>query len=102
MTTDEEGTIIPIVRDIRELLELDTYQGMSDDEIEMIIDYRVSNALIADEQQATRDAIETSMQAQLDTYRQVELDSQDVLQSALGTSVPWVRVGADGTVVQDV
>ena len=42
MTTD--GTIIPIERDMDTLLKLDTYQGMSDDEIKKIIGYLVDLA----------------------------------------------------------
>ena len=37
MTTDN---IIPVVRDVNILLSLDTYQGMSDEEIDSIIEFK--------------------------------------------------------------
>lgn len=42
--TTSDGTIIPIERDLDTLLKLDTYQGMSDDEIKKIIGYLVDLA----------------------------------------------------------
>lgn len=66
MTTD--GTIIPIVRDLDTLLKLDTYQGMSDDEIKKIIGYlvdlarqqAVATAAEADAEFLTRNLQQTS------------------------------------------
>ena len=42
MTTDN---IVEIKRDINVLLSLDTYQGMTDEEIQSIIDYKVERAV---------------------------------------------------------
>ena len=42
MTTDN---IVEIKRDINVLLSLDTYQGMTDEEIQSIIDYQVERAV---------------------------------------------------------
>lgn len=66
MTTD--GTIIPIERDLDTLLKLDTYQGMSDDEIKKIIGYlvdlarqqAVATAAEADAEFLTRNLQQTS------------------------------------------
>lgn len=41
--TEEETQATP--RTLNELILLDTYQGMSDDEIEMVMEYRIQNAL---------------------------------------------------------
>lgn len=98
----EETTLIPIQRDISVLLELDTYQGMTDEEIDSIIDYRVDCALRSEESAARMAAIESSMQAQLDTYRQLESDSQEMLECVRGQSIPWVTISADGTMMQNV
>lgn len=45
------------IRDINTLLRLATYQGMSDEEIELIIDYKINNALISAEMNAKINAI---------------------------------------------
>lgn len=45
------------IRDINTLLGLATYQGMSDEEIELIIDYKINNALISAEMNAKINAI---------------------------------------------
>lgn len=39
MTTENEGIVELPPRTIQELLALDTYQGMTDEEIQMIVDY---------------------------------------------------------------
>lgn len=98
----EETTLIPITRDISVLLELDTYQGMTDEEIDSLIEYHVDYALRNEESTARMAAIESSMQAQLDTYRQLESDSQEMLECVRGQSIPWVTVAADGTMIQNV
>lgn len=74
MTTD--GTIIPIERDLDKLLKLDTYQGMSDTEINKVIGYlvdlarqqAVAAAAEADAEFLTRNLQQTSA-AQLEQAR---------------------------------
>lgn len=43
-------------REITELMQMGTYQGMTDEEINILIDYKIQQALNTDEQQARRDA----------------------------------------------
>lgn len=100
--TTEETNLIPIQRDISVLLELDTYQGMTDEEIDSLIEYHVDYALRSEESAARMAAIESSMNAQLETYRQLERDSQSVLECVRGQSIPWVTIAADGTMIQNV
>lgn len=44
MTTDNESLVELPAREISVLLNLDTYQGMTDEEIQSIIDWHASNA----------------------------------------------------------
>lgn len=98
----ENDNLQPIVRDVATLLSLSTYQGMSDEEIESIIEYRVNLALQSDTQQASISSIETVSQAQAAAYRAMAEDSHNVLQSVLSRRIPWATVSEDGTVIQNV
>lgn len=98
----ENDNLQPIVRDIATLLSLSTYQGMSDEEIESLIDYHVKIALQSDEQKANILAIETVSQAQAAAYNAMAEDSHNVLKSVLSRQIPWATVSEDGTVIQNV
>ena len=50
------------IRSIDELLRLSTYQGMTDDEIDSLIDYKINKAINATEMTAKLNAIRTSEQ----------------------------------------
>lgn len=90
MTTD--GEIIEYVRDINVLLELGTYQGMSDAEIQSIIDYKVSVA----EQDATANAhmdeAAENGRALIAAHTQAVQESTNMLKSLLSMSVPFASV----------
>lgn len=100
--TTENNELQPIVREIHILLALDTYQGMSDAEIESLIEYKISQALISNEHQNKIAAINYATQQQMDTYARIETTAKDVLQSVLNNPIPWVTVSADGEVIQNV
>lgn len=98
----ENDNLQPIVRDVATLLSLSTYQGMSDEEIDSLIEYHVNFALQSDEQQASISSIEAVSQAQAAAYRAMAEDSHNVLQSVLSRQIPWATVSEDGTVIQNV
>ena len=98
----EETELIPIERDIPTLLNLDTYQGMTDAEIEKLIAYHVDCALNSDENAEKRKSIQEYTQAQLDTYRRIEEASTSVLQSMLSQSMSLVTISEDGRLIQNV
>lgn len=100
--TTENTELQPIVREIYILLSLDTYQGMTDAEIESVIEYKISQALISNEHQNKIAAISYDTQQQIDTYARIENMSKDVLQSMLNNPIPWVTVSASGEVIQNV
>lgn len=101
MPTENES-LQPIVRDISTLLSLDTYQDMSDEEIDLLIDYKIQLALDSEEQTAKMDAIQQQVAAQASAYQTMAADAHDVLYSELNRQVPWATVAADGTVIQNV
>lgn len=93
MTT--EGEIIEMVRDVDVLLMLDTYQGMSDAEIQSLIDYHASVA--ADN---ARNELERESQfleaRELAAARTAHAQAAaNVLESMLEIEIPWVTIGSD-------
>lgn len=90
MTT--ETNIIELQRPIHILLDLDTYQGMTDSEIQSLIDYKINLAIQNAEVQARLDTIKHSMDAQLETYRQLAEDSQEMLKSVRSRTLNLQRV----------
>lgn len=90
MTTDDG--IIEYVRDINVLLELDTYQGMSDAEIQSIIDYRVSVAVEEATNNAHIDEAATNGRELIHAHAQAVQASTNMLQSLLGASVPFASI----------
>lgn len=101
MTTNEDTNLVEIVRSINVLLDLDTYQGMSDTEINMIIDYRVNEALTSEQQQLTMQEIRDDFAAQKDTYASIAAQSQAVLQSLCERLAPNLINVADVTEVKN-
>lgn len=100
MTT--EGEIIPIERDIHQLLNESTYQGMTDAEIQKIIDYKVAIAQMSGESSALA-AHSAAIVAQLQELCQMESARQELmLQSAMNLEIPWVTVSKEGTVNSNV
>lgn len=93
MTT--EGEIVELVRDVNVLLHLDTYQGMSDAEIQSIIDFKVDEA-----KRDARNELELETQFQ-ETHALVaarEAHAQaaaNMLESMMGMEIPWVTVGGE-------
>lgn len=98
----EETNLIPIVRDIPTLLNLSTYQGMSDEEIESLIEYHKSMAVRDYQLTGDKTLIQQSMEVQLALYSDIAKASSDVLQSVLSKPIPWATVSADGKVIHNV
>lgn len=90
MTTENE--VIEYVRDIDTLLALDTYQGMSDAEIQSIIDYKVSVAEERATNAAHLDMTAQNGRAMVEAQAQAVQASTYMLQSLLRSSVPYVNI----------
>jgi len=98
----EDAELIPIVRDVPTLLNLDTYQGMSDEEIQSLIDYHKEKAVRDYQISGDTTIIQESMAVQLELYSDIARHSSDMLQSVLSQPIPWVTVSENGEVIQSV
>lgn len=91
--------VIPIIRDINILLALDTYQGMSDDEIESVIEFKISEALTTQENINKMMAINYQTEQAIANDKAVADMAKEVLQYRKErTIIPWVTIAQDGTV----
>ena len=97
MTTSEnENEIIPVVRDLEVLLRLGTYQGMSDEEIDLLLDYKISNAVndaVVQSQISAANYAATEVVARSTAASQQALD---MLQSILNRPLPLQGVDMNG------
>ena len=92
MTT--EG-VIELQRDVNVLLGLGTYQGMTDAEIQSIIDFYVDDAKSETRSSMKLDAQFVAECQLRDAYTAYVEASAGVLQSMLEIQIPWVTVGGD-------
>lgn len=107
MTTDvydvvPSGQIFAIAtkepkRDLNWLLSQESYQGLTDDEIQQIIDYKAEQARKSEEVKAMQESYEKTMQASLDASATMVEDSRKVLATLLATSTNYDSVAAEET-----
>lgn len=80
--------------DLNALLKADTYQGMTDEEIDAIIDYKVeraeTGATISKDMERHREIMRELMDAQAESSAKVRA----VFQAALDTPTVYKEVGA--------
>lgn len=78
--------------DINSLLKAETYQGMTDEEIDAIIDYKVerakTDATISKDMEAHRELMQSLMSAQSESGKRV----QSMFQSALDAPTAYEEV----------
>lgn len=93
--TDDTSSTTSKPRNIKELLTLTTYQGMTDDEIQLIIDYRVEQAH-TDEVVKAQIAIEvTTMNETAEIRSQQASESNDILKQLLSKSLDLTTIKDD-------
>lgn len=107
MTTDvydvvPSGQIFAIAtkepkRDLNWLLSQDSYQGLTDDEIQQIIDYNAEQARKSEEIKAMHESYEKTMQASIAASATMVEDSRKVLATLLATSTSYDSVAAEET-----
>ena len=107
MTTDvydvvPSGQIFAIAtkepkRDLNWLLSQDSYQGLTDDEIQQIIDYKAEQARKDEEIKAMRKEYEETTAAVTAASAKMVEDSRKVLTTLLATSTSYDSVAADET-----
>lgn len=93
MTT--EGEIVEFQRDVNVLLLMDSYQDMTDAEIESIIEFKMGMAHDEGYHQAMEDTRLVAENQLLNAQIAKVQAATDVLQSMLETEIPWVTVGSD-------
>lgn len=108
ITTDETGTTEsggtgseqPVQRSVHELLKLSTFQGMTDAEIQSLIDYYV-NVAHNDEHTKVVQATEIqTMNAQCAAYDSLRDDANSVLKQVLSVPLNFARIDESGNEVQ--
>lgn len=72
-------------RPVGDLLKLDTFQGMSDTEIQSIIDYRVEQAHSDVQSNSYRVQAQSNIESAAETLSNMRTDARDMLTRVLGT-----------------
>lgn len=90
MTTDNNDT-----RTINELINLTTYQGMSDEEIDTIISYKVNVEVMRRISQGEKTGITMRMETAIAQNEESCKKAQDALESILNRKLVLHSVGGD-------
>lgn len=85
-------------RNINELLALDTYQGMTDAEIELVLQYRIDQAVSSREMLAKMTALVEREERILEQDRASSQQVHKLLQSIVSREFPTIPVGEPITV----
>lgn len=93
--TDTNETVVKPLppRDINVLLNLGTFQGMTDEEIQMIIDYKIKYALSEQEIKLKQAVYIEKMNSDIALSTQVANQANDIYKEILGKSLQLETVG---------
>lgn len=81
-------------RDINILLNLGTFQGMTDEEIQMVIDYKIKYALSEQEIKLKQAVYIEKMNSDIALSTQVANEANDIYKEILGKSFKLETVGS--------
>lgn len=81
-------------RDINILLNLGTFKGMTDEEIQMVIDYKIKYALSEQEIKLKQAVYIEKMNSDIALSTQVANEANDIYKEILGKSLKLETVGA--------
>ena len=105
MTTDETSTTDatqheekPKKRSLSELMALKTYQGMTDEEIQSIIDFEKQIAMQNGRTEALRATDIVAMNEIVESNRSTQQHSEEVLKSVLTVPLRLATIDAEGVV----
>ena len=106
-TTDETGTTDsgetsgeqPVQRSVHELLKLGTFQGMTDAEIQSLIDYYVEVAHNDEHTKVVQATEIQTMNAQCAAYDSLRDDANSVLKQILSVPLNLARIDESGNEV---
>lgn len=96
--TENSGSTQPKQRSVRELLDMDTYQGMTDAEIKSVIDWYVEQAHTDAEIKAKQAAIMVEMNNTAEAYAKAATESNDILKSLLTNDLKLTTIDSSGNV----
>lgn len=90
MTTNKEITpgIVGFPRDLSDLLELGTYQGMTDEEIDIVLDYLIGVEISKRESLAKFAALNAEMEGKIQAERDSCATMEAMLQSVIKKAIP--------------
>lgn len=86
----------PTQRSVQDLLKLDTFQGMTDPEIQSLIDYYVELAHMDEQTKAYQAAAITSMNETTERWNKAADESNDLLKQMLSVDLNLGKIGTDG------
>lgn len=95
MTTEAYGTVTeetPRDREISELLQLDTYQGMTDGEIQKVIDWYVNKAHNDEQVNSYRRASQAMAESHEEAVANMLAASESVLKSIIASATNYQGV----------
>lgn len=92
MTTSDGTGIIEEPRSLDVLLKSTTYQGMTDEEIQRIIDYRVQVAQTSAEVAAQREAIDAQTEAMREHWQEQAATAEAAFNNAVMSTVRFQGV----------
>lgn len=100
-TTDsgETGSEQPVQRSVHELLKLGTFQGMTDAEIQSLIDYYVDVAHNDEHTKVVQATEIQTMNAQCAAYDSLRDDANSVLKQVLSAPLNLARIDESGNEV---
>lgn len=100
-TTDsgETGSEQPVQRSVHELLKLDTFKGMTDAEIQSLIDYYVEVAHNDEHTKAVQATEIQTMNAQCAAYDSLRDDANSVLKQVLAAPLNLAIIDESGNEV---
>lgn len=100
-TTESVETSVeqPVQRSVHELLKLDTFQGMTDAEIQSLIDYYVEVAHNDEHTKVVQVTEIQTMNAQCAAYDSLRDDANSVLKQVLSAPLNLARIDESGNEV---
>lgn len=95
ITDTNEAEVKPLPpRDINILLNLGTFHGMTDEEIQMVIDYKIKYALSEQEIKLKQAVYIEKMNSDIALSTKVANEANDIYKEILGKSLQLETVGA--------
>lgn len=100
MITSDDAGIIEQPRPLETLLKSTTYQGMTDDEIQRVIDWYAGDAYTRGKNDASIAAINDRYREMMERVDEIADRSEAAFNAAIASTVRFQTMGGDGNVAQ--